>query len=150
MVSAVTDYAVIQTDIDFHLSLAAAAHNSILISARLPIQNLLTEWINGVYATVFSFAWKPIPKGRVPKSARKRNRPYRPRPGNLPRVSARIRDVTHPRAEAIKVARQFTTSTLLEIDPGKPAFRLSTEPAPPDELRLVRSCSLAQREPVSN
>ena len=54
-------------------------------------------------------------------------------------------DVTHPYAEAIKVARKFTNGTLLEIDPGKPAFRLDTQPSPTDELRLARSCSLAQR-----
>ena len=50
-------------------------------------------------------------------------------------------DVAHPYAEAIKVARKFTNGTLLDIDPGKPAFRLDTLPSPTDELRLARSCS---------
>ena len=54
-------------------------------------------------------------------------------------------DVAHPYAEAIKVARKFTNGTLLDVDPGKPAFRLDTIPSPTDELRLARSCSRALR-----
>jgi Domain of unknown function (DUF6259) len=54
-------------------------------------------------------------------------------------------DVAHPYAEAIKVARKFTNGTLLDVDPGKPAFRLDSIPSPTDELRLARSCSRALR-----
>ena len=54
-------------------------------------------------------------------------------------------DVAHPYAEAIKIARKFINGTLLEVDPGKPAFRLDTIPSPTDELQLARSCSLALR-----
>jgi hypothetical protein len=49
-------------------------------------------------------------------------------------------DISHPYAEAIKVARKFVNGTMLEIDPGKPAFRLDAEPSPTEELRLARSC----------
>ena len=52
-------------------------------------------------------------------------------------------DVSHPYAEAIKIARKFVNGTILEIDPGKPAFRLETIPSPTEELRLARSCSRA-------
>ena len=54
-------------------------------------------------------------------------------------------DIAHPYAEAIKIARKFTNGTLLEIDPGKPAFRLDTVPSPTEEMQLTRSCSLALR-----
>ena len=54
-------------------------------------------------------------------------------------------DIAHPYAEAIKVARKFTNGTLLEIDPGKPAFRLDTVPFPTEEMQLARSCSRALR-----
>ncbi len=54
-------------------------------------------------------------------------------------------DVAHPYAEAIKIARKFTNGTLLDVDSGKPAFRLDTIPSPTDELRLARSCSRALR-----
>lgn len=54
-------------------------------------------------------------------------------------------DIAHPYAEAIKIARKFTNGTLLEIDPGKPAFRLDTIPSPTEELQLARSCSRALR-----
>jgi len=54
-------------------------------------------------------------------------------------------DIAHPYAEAIKVARKFTNGTLLDIDPGKPAYRLDAIPSPTDELRLARSCSRALR-----
>jgi Domain of unknown function (DUF6259) len=52
-------------------------------------------------------------------------------------------DIAHPYAEAIKIARKFTNGTLLEVDPGKPAFRLDTIPSPTEELQLARSCTLA-------
>lgn len=52
-------------------------------------------------------------------------------------------DIAHPYAEAIKVARKFTNGTLLEVDPGKPNYRLDTIPSPTEELQLARSCALA-------
>lgn len=50
-------------------------------------------------------------------------------------------DLAHPYAEAIKIARKFTNGTLLELDPGKHAFRLDTIPSPTEELQLARSCT---------
>jgi hypothetical protein len=52
-------------------------------------------------------------------------------------------DIMHPWAEAIKVARKFTNGTLLEIDPGKPAFHLDSTETPTEEMRLARDCSHA-------
>jgi hypothetical protein len=54
-------------------------------------------------------------------------------------------DIAHPYAEAIKVARKFTNGTLLEVDPGKPNYRLDTIPSPTEEMRLARSCARALR-----
>jgi len=54
-------------------------------------------------------------------------------------------DIAHPYAEAIKIARKFVNGTLLNIDIGKPAFRLDTLPSPTEELQLARSCSRALR-----
>ena len=49
-------------------------------------------------------------------------------------------DIAHPYAEAIKVARKFVNGTLLEVDPGKPAYRLDMEPFPTAEMELAKSC----------
>jgi hypothetical protein len=57
-------------------------------------------------------------------------------------------DIAHPYAEAIKVARKFTNGTLLEVDPGKPAYRLDAIPSPTEEMRLARSCARALRGPA--
>lgn len=54
-------------------------------------------------------------------------------------------DVSHSYAEAIKIARKFTTGTMLEVDPGKPAFRLDTIPSPTEEMQLACSCVRALR-----
>lgn len=54
-------------------------------------------------------------------------------------------DIAHLYAEAIKIARKFVNGTLLNIDIGKPAFRLDTLPSPTEELQLARSCSRALR-----
>lgn len=54
-------------------------------------------------------------------------------------------DIAHPYAEAIKIARKFTNGTLLEVDPGKPAFNLDSIPSPTEEMQLARSCVKARK-----
>src|ERR1700683_4775479 len=53
-------------------------------------------------------------------------------------------DVAHPYAEAIKVARKFINGTLLDVDTGKPAFRL-VGGQPPDLRSSVLGCAAGAR-----